>query len=60
MKFVYKFFDWCNENNIEITWFLIGVTLMAFLDSLTKQSYGMATWNFVVLALLYFTRKLKV
>lgn len=60
MKFVYKFFNWCNENNTEITWFLIGVTLMAFLDSLAKQSYGMAVWNFVVLALIYFTRKMKV
>jgi hypothetical protein len=55
-----RFFNWCNEKNTEITWFLIGVTLMAFIDSLAQRNYGTAVWNFFVLVLLYFTRKLKV
>jgi hypothetical protein len=43
-----KFKQWYNENDIQVTWFLIGVLVTAGLDSLATQSYGQALLFFML------------
>ena len=55
-----KFKNWSNENNVQITWFLLGVTLMALFDNMAKHNWTEAAWNFFVLVLLYTTRNVRL
>lgn len=48
--------QWYGENNVEITWFLIGILLMGTLDSLAKGQYWQAGINFILLITNYFVR----
>lgn len=48
--------QWYGENNVEITWFVIGILLMATLDSLAKGQYWEAGVNFIILIINYLVR----
>lgn len=43
-----KFRLWYKENDVPVTWFLIGVLTTTGLDSLARQEYGQALLCFVI------------
>ena len=51
-----KIFDWFHDNDREITWFLLGTSVMSFFIDLSKQNYYGALFDVVVICLLYFFR----
>jgi len=48
--------EWYKENNVEITWLVIGILIMGTLDSLAKGHYWFAGINFILLLANYFLR----
>jgi len=52
-----SFMQWYEENNVEITWCVIGILIMGTLDSLTKGHYWFAAWTFFLLIGNYLLRK---
>ena len=48
--------EWYKENNVEITWFLIGILLMETLDALAKRQYWFAGNNLILLITNYLLR----
>lgn len=55
-----KFKQWYNENDVPVTWFLIGVLVSAGLDSLSTQSYGQALLCFVLAFINWKLRHVKL
>lgn len=51
-----SFLEWYEENNLEITWFLIGMLSIGTLDSLSKGHYWVAGINFILLITNYLLR----
>jgi hypothetical protein len=56
MTIVETITQWYEKNNVEITWFLIGILLIGTLDSLEKREYWSAGINFFFLIANYFLR----
>ena len=52
-----KLREWANVNNIEITWFLIGVLVVSTLDALARGQYIWAVISVLMIWLNYFFRK---
>jgi len=52
------FKNWCNENNTQVTWFLIGLLTADFFNSLSRGEYAWAAFCAVLVVLNYITRKL--
>lgn len=50
-----KLANWFNNNNTEITWFIIGWLVFAGLDQIAREHYIMALIDFV---LVYFNYKM--
>lgn len=48
---------WYIENNVEITWYLLGVLTMSVMDSLIKREYWAAGFIFVIMIANYLLRK---
>lgn len=59
-EYFYKFLEWSNKNNVEITWFFLGFMLCDFFVKIGKNEYMAALFNAVILSLLYATRKLRM
>ena len=54
-----KLREWANANNIEITWFLIGVLVVSTLDALARGQYLWAVISVLMIWLNYTFRKSK-
>lgn len=48
-----KFVQWYRSYSVEITWFIIGWLVFAGIDSLLRESYGFALFNFVLVYINY-------
>ena len=48
---------WYIENNVEITWYLLGLLTMSVMDSLIKREYWAAGFIFVIMVANYLLRK---
>ena len=51
-----KIADWLYDNDKEITWFLLGTSVMTLFIDLGKHNYYGALFDLVVIGLLYFFR----
>jgi hypothetical protein len=60
MKYFYKFLEWSNENNVEITWFFIGFLFCDLLVKIGERNWWFVLYNSIVLVLMYATRKLRM
>lgn len=49
---------WFVENNLEITWFLIGFLVSNGLENLARGQYGSAALSFVIAYINYLFRKI--
>ena len=54
-----KFINWCNENNVQVTWFLIGTLLTEMLYETIKLNYWALLINSLCILGLWFTRDVK-
>ena len=57
MTIIGKLVQWYEENNVEITWFLIGILSVGTLDQLAKGQYWSAAINFFLIVVNYLLRK---
>ena len=57
MTIMGKLTQWYEENNVEITWFLIGMLSVGTLDQLAKGQYALAAINFLLIVANYLLRK---
>jgi hypothetical protein len=48
--------QWYIENNLEITWYVLGILTMSLMDSLIKREYSAAGFIFVVMVANYLLR----
>lgn len=48
--------QWYIENNVEITWYVLGILTMSVLDSLIKREYSAAGFIFVIMVANYLLR----
>lgn len=48
-----RFVQWYRSYSVEITWFIIGWLVFAGIDSLLRESYGFALFNFVLVYINY-------
>ena len=48
--------QWYVENNVEITWYVLGILTMSVMDSLIKREYSAAGFIFVIMVANYFLR----
>jgi len=48
--------QWYIENNVEITWYVLGILTMSVMDSLIKREYSAAGFIFVVMVANYLLR----
>lgn len=53
-----NFRRWFIENNLEITWFLIGLLVSSGIDQLARGHYGSAAFSFGIAYLNFVFRKL--
>jgi len=49
--------QWYIENNVEITWYVLGILTMSVMDSLIKRQYSAAGFIFVLMVANYLLRK---
>jgi len=49
--------QWYIENNVEITWYVLGILTMSVMDSLIKRQYAAAGFIFVLMVANYLLRK---
>jgi hypothetical protein len=49
--------QWYIENNVEITWYVLGILTMSVMDSLIKREYSAAGFIFVLMVANYLLRK---
>ena len=49
--------QWYIENNVEITWYVLGILTMSVMDSLIKRQYLAAGFIFVLMVANYLLRK---
>ena len=54
-----KIILWANENNVQVTWFLIGTLLSQISYELVNGNYWQSAINAICIAGLYFTRNFK-
>jgi hypothetical protein len=57
MTFMHKIKQWYTENDVEITWYLLGLLTMGTLDSLAKGQYWFAGFQFSLIVANYLLRK---
>jgi len=57
MTFLEKFKQWYTENDVEITWYLLGLLTIGTLDSLAKRQYWSAGFQFFLIVTNYLLRK---
>lgn len=48
--------QWYIENNVEITWYVLGILTMSVMDSLIKREYSTAGFIFVLMVANYLLR----
>jgi hypothetical protein len=48
--------QWYIENNVEITWYVLGILTMSVMDSLIKREYSAAGFIFVLMVANYLLR----
>lgn len=60
LKYWNKFWEWSNENNTQITWFLLGFFLYDLFVKIGRSEWYSVAWSLVIITLLYITRKVKV
>ena len=51
-----KIIRWANENNVQITWFLIGTLLSQISYELANHNFWQVGFNAISIMALYFTR----
>jgi hypothetical protein len=49
--------QWYIENNVEVTWYVLGILTMSVMDSLIKREYSAAGFIFVLMVANYLLRK---
>ena len=49
--------QWYIENNVEVTWYVLGILTMSVMDSLIKREYSAAGFIFVIMVANYLLRK---
>lgn len=54
-----KFIKWCNENNVQVTWFLIGTLLSQISYEAVNGNIWQVVINAICILCLYFTRNFK-
>jgi len=48
--------QWYIENNVEVTWYVLGILTMSVMDSLIKREYSAAGFIFVLMIANYLLR----
>jgi len=48
--------QWYIENNVEVTWYVLGILTMSVMDSLIKREYSAAGFIFVLMVANYLLR----
>jgi hypothetical protein len=57
VTFMDKFTQWFVDNNVEITWSLMGFLFCDMIEQIVRQNFWHAGWNFFIISINYFLRK---
>jgi hypothetical protein len=51
---------WLNENQVQSTWFLIGILFSDLVTNIGRLDFSLMFWDVIVIVLLYVTRNTKL